>query len=95
MQRAGDNTDMAREVGRRLELFRTRVLKKVTQGALAKSIGTTQTGLSQFESGVRLLSLQVALNLCKHYDLTLDWLYHGDPGGLPVRMNDRLIEIQQ
>lgn len=88
--------EMAKAVGERLTLFREKVVApRMTQQMLASVVGTTQTGLSQFENGTRLLTLQVALNLCKHYNLTLDWLYHGDPSGLPVRMNNRLIELQE
>lgn len=29
------------------------------------------------------------MKLCDEYSLTLDWIYRGDPSGLPYRMWDK------
>lgn len=45
--------------------------------------GLSQPQYNQFETGRRMLTLQAAMRLCEEYNLTLDWLFRGEPSGLP------------
>lgn len=84
-----ENTgDMARDTARRLAL--TREALGLTQTDFCEGAGISQPRYSPFESGKRRLSLDAALALCTHYAVTLDWLYRGDPSGLPVHLANKI-----
>ena len=38
----------------------------------------------------RRITLDAATRLCDEYKLTLDWIYRGDPRGLPVGLLEKL-----
>jgi transcriptional regulator with XRE-family HTH domain len=80
-----DTGDHARDVGRRLRLTRG-ALRIGDQRDFGEPAGISQSLYNRFETGSRLLTLQAALKLCQFYDLTLDWLYRGDPSGLPYKL---------
>ncbi len=82
-----DIGDMACDVGRRLKLSRL-AMGMCDQKQFGEDAGLQQSLYNRFESGKRLLTLQSAMQLCHHYKLTLDWLYRGDPSGLPCKMAD-------
>ena len=71
------------EVSRRLQLFRRRL--GISQAELCRAIECRTNRWSQYESGERRITLEVAETLCDVYGLTLDWIYRGDPSGLPHR----------
>lgn len=79
-----DCGELSKDVGRRLALARKAL--KLQQDEIATALGASQPQYSQYETGRRLLTLPPALRLCERYNLTLDWLYRGDPSGLPIRM---------
>lgn len=83
-----DSGVLTRDVARRLML--TRQAFSLNQAEFAEVAGMSQPQYSQFETGKRLLTLRAALNLCQKYNITLDWLYLGDPSGLPYRLADAL-----
>lgn len=72
------------DVARRLRL--TRRALGMTQAEVAETCGIGRTAFNQYETGTRLLTLTAALALCGAFGLTLDWLYRGDPSGLPHRL---------
>lgn len=80
-----DCGDHAKDVARRLRLTRVS-LGIEDQQDFGEAAGVSQSLYNRFETGSRLLTLQAALKLCLHYDLTLDWLYRGDPSGLPYKL---------
>ena len=79
-----DTGDLTRDVARRLTLARRAL--GVNQQTFAEGGGLSQPQYNQFETGKRRLTLESALKLCDAYSLTLDWLYRGDPSGLPYRL---------
>lgn len=84
-----DTGDLARDVARRLR--RTRLALRIAeQQEFGKRAGLTQSAYHHFESGDRCLTLRAALRMCETYGLTLDWLYRGDPSGLPYRLASEL-----
>lgn len=68
------------EVAARLLL--TREVVGLKQGAFAERAGIAANTYNQQEKGEKLPSLENAIALCDAYDLTLDWIYRGEPGGL-------------
>ena len=64
---------------------RLRTLRKAlgrTQGKMALAIGSGSGAAmwSNYEAGYRRISTDHALNLCRKYGLTMDWIYRGNPG---------------
>lgn len=86
-----DTNDLATNVGRRLAL--TRQALDLNQQEFGTRAGLSQPQYNQYENGARLLTLRSAIKLCSEYDLTLDWLYRGDPGSLPYRLASRIKEL--
>lgn len=81
-----DTGDLLADVGRRFALARKAM--RMDQQDFGVRGGMSQPQYNQFEKGKRLLTLRAAMKLCDEYDLTLDWLYRGDPSGLPYRLWD-------
>jgi len=78
----------ANDVARRL--MQLRELLDLDQVSFGERAGISQPRLSQYETGTRILSLRAALALCAAYRISLDWLYFGDPSGLPHWMAIKL-----
>ncbi len=63
-----------------------RSLSGMLQNEYAESIGAKRSALSLWEAGTHRLSLDGALALKNRYGLTLDFLYLGDDGSLPMTL---------
>ena len=48
--------------------------------------------INQYESGERKITVPVTTRLKDAFGITLDWIYAGDPSGLPKRIADRLLK---
>lgn len=83
-----DGPDLELNVARRLA--RTRAAMGMDQEEFGGAAGLSQPRYNQYETGARCLTLKAAMALCKRYHLPLDWLYLGDPSGLPKRIVDAL-----
>lgn len=88
-----DTGQLAQDVGRRLKQIRE--ILGLSQMEFGLSAGLGQTRYHNYESGDRLLTLKAAFLLCEKYSLTLDWLYMGDPSGLPYRLHDQLKSLKK
>ena len=87
-----DTGELAADVGRRLSLVRRALgLNQLEFGAKA---GLSQPQYHQFESGKRRLTIEAALALCHVYSLTLDYLYRGDPSGLPYKLATTINDLK-
>lgn len=82
-----DTEDHAVDVARRL-LRARRALGIEDQNEFGEAAGLSQSLYNKFELGRRLLTLQAAMKLCHRYGLTLDYLYRGDPSGLPYKLHN-------
>ena len=71
-------------IGPRLRRLREHI--GLSQAKMAESLGITQPQWSQYESGSRKLTIEVAGTIATRYSVTLDWMYRGDPSGLPLRL---------
>lgn len=75
-------------IGARLKL--TREVFGLGQTAFCKKAGITQNAYSQYEAGTRRPIIENAIKLVETYNLTLDWVYRGEPSGLNYSLNDAL-----
>jgi transcriptional regulator with XRE-family HTH domain len=88
-----DTGDLARDVGRRLGLVRRAT--GLSQVEFGKRAGLSQAQYHQYESGKRRLTIEAALSLCHVYLLTLDYLYRGDPSGLPYQLALKIRDLSR
>jgi transcriptional regulator with XRE-family HTH domain len=70
-----------KSLAKRLEI--TREALRLRPVDLCKRIDIKENRWSQYESGERRITLEVANALCDEFGLTLDWIYRGNPAGLP------------
>ena len=80
-------------VGQRLQLTREALDMKI--GEFAKGAGIAFNTYSQYESGNRIPILKNAIKLCERYELTLDWIYRGDPSGLKYNLAEQIIRLRR
>jgi transcriptional regulator with XRE-family HTH domain len=82
--------EQLKALARRLEL--TREALDLNAAQLCKRIGIKENRWSQYESGERRITLEVAEALCDEFGLSLDWIYRGKPDQLPhaLRLKIRL-----
>ena len=88
-----DSGELSRDVARRLTLSRQAI--GMDQEKFAERAGLSQPRYNQYETGKRLLTLSAAMLLCEHYLLTLDWIYRGDPSGLPYRLHEAIQAVRK
>ena len=88
-----DTGDHAKDVARRLKASRA-ALGIEDQQVFGQSAQLEQSLYNRFETGKRLLTLQAALKLCDTYGLTLDWIYRGDPSGLPYQLANKIRQMR-
>lgn len=88
-----DDGDLAKDVARRL--VQIREILGVSQIEFGNAAGLKQSRYHGYERGTRLLTLKSAFLLCQKYGLTLDYLYMGDPAGLPYRMAEELKKLKK
>lgn len=67
-------------IGERLLL--TREALGLRQGAFGARALISASTYNQWEMGVKRPAVENAIALCEAFDLTLDWIYRGDPSGL-------------
>ena len=73
-----------RLIGSRLRLARDAL--RLGQNEFAEQAGIARNTYNQYERGVRLIPPAPAVALCKCYHLTMDWIYRGQPDGLPYKL---------
>jgi transcriptional regulator with XRE-family HTH domain len=75
-------------IGHRLQL--TRHALGLNQTEFAERARISRTAYNQYESGEKRPSVENAISLCDAYNLTLDWIYRGDPSGLRYQTAEAL-----
>lgn len=75
-------------VGVRLEVSRKAL--GVDHVDMAKAAKVSAQAWSNYVRGERPLDIEAASELCKKYKLTLDWIYRGDPDGLPYALGAKV-----
>ncbi len=79
-------------VGERL--IKARLALGKSQAAMARSIGISAQRLSNYETGFRPLDTEVAVAIADKYGVTLDYVYRGDVGTLPVKLAEKIAPIE-
>lgn len=78
-----------------MRLFLTRMALGATeQGAFAATAGIGKSAYNNYEKAKRIPNLEHAVRLCDTYELTLDWIYRGDPSGLTYVLANKIKEIR-
>ncbi len=85
--RKSDGRD-APGIGARLLL--TRQALGLAQKEFAERAGLAANTYNQYESGKNVPALDRANALCDAYQLTLDWIYRGDPSGLRYQLAEAI-----
>lgn len=64
-------------------LRRTREAMGQTQASWCRMVGIEPAAWSNYETGLRRISIDQALKVCKATGVSLDWIYRGMTAGLP------------
>jgi transcriptional regulator with XRE-family HTH domain len=83
----------ANAVGARLELTREALNLSAREFAGAAGIGDST--YSNYKKAIRKPSLDHALKLCDRFELTLDWIYRGDPSGLKYGLAEKINQLRR
>ncbi len=78
------------EVGERLRVTAAE-LGFPTATLLAEHLRLERPAVDAWYNGRALVPVQAMLPICDRYHLTLDWIYRGDPGGMPMSRGIRLV----
>lgn len=78
------------EIARRMKVTREALgLRPVD---ICRLTGIAANSYSQYESGARRINLEDAIRLVHALNLSLDWLYFGDPKGLSFEVGAKIRE---
>lgn len=75
-------------------LKQTRTALRLTQVAFASGAGIAPNTYNQWEKAKQRPDLDQAQMLCDHYDLSLDWIYRGDPSRLPYELAAKILGME-
>ena len=64
-----------KEIGKRIKEFRN--TNNISQKELSNFLNTTQSTISAYESGNTLILTSFAYQICKEYNISMDWLCGG------------------
>jgi transcriptional regulator with XRE-family HTH domain len=78
------------EIGARLKSLRIALGFEV-QADFCRHIGLSETRYNSFETGARRLTLQAADHIKAATGVTLDYLFYGDTGGLPLNLSHLIL----
>lgn len=71
-------------------LHKTRKALGLNQTELCRLSGIAKNTYNQWEKGHGRPELDKAMMLCDAFDLTLDWIYLGNPAGLPYHLATKI-----
>lgn len=67
-------------------LKRTRQAQRLEQAAWCRLVGIEPQAWNNYERGIRRISLDQAIKVCRATGVSLDWIYRGIASGLPVNL---------
>lgn len=79
------------EIGRRLRA--TRKALGANQTEMAEMVGVTKQAWGQYEAGNRRPDLTPMLAFSDRFNISLDWIYKGNPAQLPYTLTNQIAEI--
>jgi transcriptional regulator with XRE-family HTH domain len=86
-------TDSKLVIGQRL--LHTRQALGIGQTAFAERAKISSTAYNQYENGKKRPSIENAVALCEAFDLTLDWIYRGDPSNLRYELANSIKALRE
>ncbi|MGC2781121.1 MAG: helix-turn-helix transcriptional regulator [Bradyrhizobium sp.] len=92
----GDFLPMPREVNEisdRLRLIRE--AKGLNQATFARLVGIEPQAINNYETGLRRISVDQAIKICAATGVSLDYIYRGLTGHLPVDIATELQRLQR
>jgi transcriptional regulator with XRE-family HTH domain len=73
-----------RDIGRRIEAIMKAL--GLSQAQFSRLTGVSQQALNNYLQGRQRPQLDQAVKICIRTGATLDWIYFGDPSGLPQKL---------
>lgn len=67
----------------------------LSQAEICRQAGLAPNTYSQWINAKGRPQLDAALQLCDAFGYTLDWIYQGDPSGLPLRLTNALAGLSE
>lgn len=86
--------DTPEKIVRRLEFLRE-ALEIKTQKAFLKPAHISASAYSNWKKGDWRPDLDQALNLCKVYPITLDYIYRGNKDALPYGLAEKISQLER
>lgn len=83
----GTHQSAVPEISRRLRILRATT--GLSQQKFATTCGLEYRQWNNFEQGSRI-GIDAAMSLAKHYGLSLDWIYLGNPAGMPYGIMEQI-----
>ena len=77
------------DVGRRLAAARKSL--GLSAKEVCEAINVQQNTYSQWEHGKSVMDVAAAARMKQRFGITLDWIYSGDPSGLPMNCAEAAI----
>lgn len=77
-----------KQIGKRLEIG-LKVLGR-RQADVARFLGMSPQRLNNYVKGTRPLDMELAVQICDEYGLTLDYLYRGESRTLPFDLHNEV-----
>ena len=89
----GDDLESLEAIAERLELTRL-ALNFVSQAELASAARMSRQRWNKFVTARDRISVDAALQLCRQYGLSLDWIYRGDLNTLPSQFAKQIEAVK-
>jgi transcriptional regulator with XRE-family HTH domain len=80
-----DGSDSLEDIGRRIRDLRE-AMGYDKASLFAEFMDWSPQQLWNYETGQKRPKVSVAIQLCRKTHVTLDWIYRGEPAGLPLEM---------
>lgn len=80
-------------IGQRLDL--TRLALGLSQVDFCRRAGIAPNTFNQYKSGKNRPVLDEAYEICDAFNLTLDWIYFGDPSGLRYELASAIAALRK
>lgn len=73
-----------REIGKRIRAIMDAL--GLSQAQFSRLTGVSQQALNNYLQGRQRPAIDAAVKICDRTGATLDWIYFGDPSGLPQKL---------
>lgn len=78
------------EIGRRLKAARDAL--GLSQADICRAVDVSPSRWNQWETGGKLPDALVMAEVSRRYGITMDWVFAGNPAGLPHAISSKLLK---